>query len=112
MMLIIVLSSSKSHTTTNSDTSNESLAVRSLTSHRHWISGVAWRPGTEHQLVSCSHDKTIKLWDVRSDIPLHSVEGAADKLLAVLWLDSNRLAAGGADKQVHVFDLKPIELVD
>lgn len=86
------------------------MGVRALTSHRHWVSGIDWRPGSEHQLVTCSHDKTVKLWDVRSDIPLHSVEGATDKLLAVLWVDANRLAAGGADQQVHIFTLSPVTL--
>lgn len=37
---------------------------------------VEWRPGAEHELLSCGLDKALKLWDARSPrAPLRAFEG-------------------------------------
>lgn len=47
--------------------------------------------------MTASHDATAKLWDLRAAIPLHTLEGAAEKLLCATWAGSGTVATGGAD---------------
>merc|ERR1712060_310764 len=48
----------------------------SLASHSHWISAVEWASeGSEHTLLSTSHDGTLKLWDTRAAVPLATLDG-------------------------------------
>jgi ribosome biogenesis protein YTM1 len=64
------------------DATNESsLALSDNTfkpSHREWISSVRWSRRNAYTLASTSHDGTVKVWDIRSSIPLHTVQ-AFDK---------------------------------
>ena len=58
-------------------------ALQGLTayaSHKDWITGIAWCPTSATHLATVSHDKTCKLWDTRSIIPLHTLEGHTDKV--------------------------------
>ena len=68
-------------------------------SHRSWVSGVRWCPTNAYHLSSCSHDGTIKLWDIRSSNPLHTVRVAPkdEKSLCLLWGPS----AGGSSPSDH-----------
>eukprot|EP00884_Botryococcus_braunii_P014113 jgi/Botrbrau1/22702/Bobra.0132s0041.1 len=56
--------------------------VKAFSSHKGWVVGVAWRPGNSQQFGSASHDGTIKLWDIRSGVPLHTLSDHKDK---VIW---------------------------
>lgn len=47
--------------------------------------------------MTASHDATAKLWDLRAAVPLHTLEGAADKLLCAAWVGPGTVATGGAD---------------
>lgn len=51
-------------------------------------------------MVSASHDGTAKLWDLRAAIPLHTLEGHGDKVLAAAWASPSLVATGGADCQL------------
>ena len=42
-------------------------------SHKAWVSAVQWSPNNPYHLASTSHDGTVKVWDIRSPIPLHTV---------------------------------------
>lgn len=57
-------------------------AVKAYKSHRDWILAVAWSPASAHHLVTASQDGTLKLWDLRAAVPLHTVEGHTDKARA------------------------------
>jgi ribosome biogenesis protein YTM1 len=84
-----------------------------LNSHSSWGSGVSWHPFSPHaQLASSSHDGTVKVWDLRSELPLFTVTTHKDKVLCVDWAGVgvgeegvNRfdLASGGADNKMRVF---------
>merc|ERR1712151_1407594 len=42
-------------------------------SHKAWVSSIKWSQFNAYQLSSTSHDGTVKVWDVRSSYPLHTV---------------------------------------
>lgn len=50
-----------------------------------------------NHIVTASHDATAKLWDLRAAVPLHTLEGAEDKLLCAAWVGPGTVATGGAD---------------
>jgi ribosome biogenesis protein len=43
-------------------------------SHREWISAVQWSAHNPYHLASTSHDGKMKIWDIRSTLPLHTVQ--------------------------------------
>ena len=57
-----------------------SQGLKAYPSHKDWITGIAWCPTSATHLATVSHDKTCKLWDTRSNIPLHTLEGHTDKV--------------------------------
>jgi ribosome biogenesis protein YTM1 len=51
-----------------------------------------------HHVLTASHDSTAKLWDLRTAIPLHTLEGHTDKVLCAAWVGGgSSVATGGAD---------------
>lgn len=81
-----------------------------LRSHTGWVSSVAFSPTSPHHLISGGYDTAVKLWDIRSKVPLHSIKEHGEKVLATHWLTSDRLASGGADKKVltHSWDVSSL----
>ena len=76
----------------------EGLALRGLASHADWVAGLAWHPGSAHHVASASYDRSLKLWDLRAAVPLHTLPAQhADKALCVAWAGPGLLASGGAD---------------
>lgn len=75
-------------------------------SHRAYVSGVSWDPERPHNLSSCSYDGTVKTWDVRCSLPLHTVRAQAKgdeaKGLAVCY-GHGALYAAGSDCEVKRF---------
>lgn len=53
--------------------------LKSLASHTSFIHAVAWQPASEFHLATASMDKTLKLWDTRSSIPLSTLEGHTEQ---------------------------------
>lgn len=54
--------------------------VKVFSSHKDWVTSIAWSQTSSHYLLTTSHDKTAKLWDLRSSIPLQTLEGHGDKV--------------------------------
>jgi len=63
-------------------------------SHKGWVRKLKWSPNeTSYQFVSCSDDNTIKIFDIRSTIPLHTISHNTDnverlqphKVISVGW---------------------------
>ena len=50
-------------------------------------------------------DTTLKVWDVRSSAPIHTVSSHSDKVLAVDWCEAGIIASGGADNMLHLSEL-------
>ncbi|MES1909249.1 MAG: hypothetical protein MHM6MM_002021 [Cercozoa sp. M6MM] len=70
-------------------------------SQSQWTSAVSWAPASqsEYLLASCSYAGDVKVWDVRTTVPLHSLKAHDDKALCLVW-HSSALYSGGADKQL------------
>lgn len=77
--------------------------ILQLTSHKSWITACKWHPKSRQHLVSASHDGTLKLWDVRSKVPLTTLEAHKDKVLCVDWWKENCVISGGADSMLQIF---------
>ena len=48
-------------------------------SHKAWVASVKWSPKDPYIVSSTSHDGTLKIWDIRSSLPLHTVRTHAKK---------------------------------
>jgi ribosome biogenesis protein YTM1 len=65
-------------------------------SHKAWVSAVEWSPTNPYVLTSASHDGTLKVWDIRSSLPLHTVRAHSkeDKSLCLAYGDGMIYTAG------------------
>ncbi|KAL3944299.1 MAG: hypothetical protein SGBAC_001644 [Bacillariaceae sp.] len=72
-------------------------------SHKAWVSSVQWSQTNAFHLVSSSHDGTVKLWDIRSSNPLHTIKvfGKEEKGLCLDYQasleDGPKVFVGGTD---------------
>jgi len=72
--------------------------VTKLVSHKGWVSGVGWAPGSDYLLASASFDNTVLFWDTRSPKEaLHTLCTHDDKALCVAWNGPGMVVSGGAD---------------
>jgi ribosome biogenesis protein YTM1 len=79
-----------------------------LSSHSQWVSAVAFArggAGAEHLVSSASHDGSVKLWDVRSTIPLHTMAAHDGKALCAAWQGADKIITGGTDCKVRCHKL-------
>jgi ribosome biogenesis protein len=79
-------------------------------SHAQWVSAVRWSPRSPYQLASTSYDGTVRLWDLRSALPLHTLRAwAKDTKGLALCFDhgssDETLYAGGSDCEIKQFRL-------
>ena len=77
------------------------------TSHKGWVSNVKWSDVDPYILGSTSHDGSLKVWDIRSSLPLHTVKAVSKKGEKVLCLSfgENVIYSGGSDCVVKQFGL-------
>lgn len=76
-------------------------SVKLLKSHKAIVSDVSWSSDSHFHLASCDYEGVVKVWDLRSPMPLHSLHLHEDKALCLDWF-KNTLASGGADKKVSL----------
>lgn len=78
-------------------------SMRLKLSHKGgWVSDVRWHPHQPHLLASACYDGAVRLWDVRTTIPLHTVAQHDGKALCVIWDGAERVASGGTDAQLRL----------
>ncbi|KAL7571998.1 hypothetical protein ACA910_001654 [Epithemia clementina (nom. ined.)] len=89
-------------------------------SHKAWISHVQWSCRDPYQIYSCSHDGTLKVWDIRSATPLHTVrvlpsnnndDNQNDKLFSLATMETDTIFTGGTTCVVKQFQMKTTHLV-
>jgi ribosome biogenesis protein YTM1 len=87
--------------------SGEGLAVKAYAAHEGWISSLAWRPGSSYHLISGGHDGAVKMWDIRTAVPLGTLQQHKEdaKVLCVGWWGSETLVSGGSDCKVQLYSL-------
>ena len=76
-------------------------------SHKSWVSAIQWSPVDPFVLATTSHDGTLKVWDIRSSLPLHTVKATTnkgDKSLCLAFGDGI-IYSGGSDCVVKKFAL-------
>ena len=85
---------------TNNTESTSLVADSSLKpSHKGWVSAVQWSSKDPYILASASHDGTLKIWDIRSALPLHTVRTHPkdEKSLCLAFGDKGFIYTGGTD---------------
>jgi len=73
-------------------------------SHKAWVAAVQWSPTNPYTLASASHDGTVKMWDIRSSLPLHTVRAhpKQEKGLCLAFAEGV-IYSGGSDCVVKRF---------
>uniref|UniRef100_A0A0D6R405 Ribosome biogenesis protein WDR12 homolog n=1 Tax=Araucaria cunninghamii TaxID=56994 RepID=A0A0D6R405_ARACU len=77
--------------------------VLQFSKHKSWITACKWHPTSWHHLISASFDGTLKLWDVRSQMPLITLEAHQDKVLCADWWKVDSVVTGGNDSKLRIF---------
>lgn len=85
----------------------ESTSVSDTTlrpSHKAWVTDVQWSPTDPYVLATTSHDGTVKVWDIRSSLPLHTVRAhpKGEKGLCLSYTNGI-IYGGGSDCVVKRF---------
>lgn len=87
----------------------ESVVQRTFSSHKEWVSAVAWHPTSASLFASASYDGSVKVWDARASVPLHTLAAHDGKALAVAWRLEDAahvsFASGGEDKQLKFYSV-------
>ena len=75
-----------------------------LTGHTARVNAVAFSPDSK-MLISGSHDKTVRLWNVETGELLHTLEDHTDYVLAVAFSpDGNKFASSDGDFTIRLWD--------
>eukprot|EP00761_Pharyngomonas_kirbyi_P002435 gb/GECH01002439.1/.p1 GENE.gb/GECH01002439.1/~~gb/GECH01002439.1/.p1 ORF type:complete len:937 (+),score=186.74 gb/GECH01002439.1/:1-2811(+) len=81
--------------------------LRSIQAHNELVLSIAWHPTVQNVFASGSRDKTIKVWNLRSNQCEHTIE-TITSLSHVLWSPQHRnhiaSSSNTVDTNVHIWD--------
>ncbi len=76
--------------------------------HASKVTSAAFSPGGS-RIVTCSDDRTMKLWDAKTGVEVFTLEGHADHLTAVSFSpDGSRILAVSEDGTVKIWDSRSV----
>ena len=79
--------------------------IRTMTGHSGGILGVKISPDGNY-VVSCSKDKTVKVWDASNGTCLRTLVGHTANIKSVdISDDGNKIVSGGDDSTIKVWDI-------
>jgi len=79
--------------------------VHTFKGHRSPVSGLAFRKGT-HNLYSCSHDRSVKSWNLDEMSYVETLFGHQDRITGIdAGLRERAITAGGRDGTVRVWKI-------
>lgn len=86
--------------------------LATLEGHQKKITLIEFSPTASNVLASCSHDKTVKVWDVQEQEELLSYDGHGAMLQSLNWnSDGSQLITKSQDKMMRIYDPRASEAV-
>jgi WD40 repeat protein/serine/threonine protein kinase/class 3 adenylate cyclase len=87
-------------------------ALNILTGHRSWVYSGCFAFQHTNWVVTCSFDRTARLWDLRTGQQCHQVEHESDSIQEVQFSPDDRaFATSGLDSTVRIWDSETGQLV-
>eukprot|EP01088_Endostelium_zonatum_P003052 TRINITY_DN1400_c0_g1_i1.p1 TRINITY_DN1400_c0_g1~~TRINITY_DN1400_c0_g1_i1.p1 ORF type:complete len:204 (+),score=55.92 TRINITY_DN1400_c0_g1_i1:1181-1792(+) len=84
--------------------------VMEMIGHDNWVRGVMWHPRNGKILMSCSDDKSVRMWDMsEGGRAVRTMSDAHPHFIACMDYSRNGmdlLATGGVDKIVRIWGVK------
>lgn len=82
----------------------EFVCIKTFIGHEHSISFILRLEETDF-LISCSRDKTIRLWDKSTGYNKRTIHGVNEDWIRTIDSNAKHLLSAGNDRKVFVFDL-------
>jgi len=83
-------------------------AVMTLKGHEGWVTGLAF---SGERLVTCSTDKTVRVWDVDKQRVKKTMTGHTSRINAIA-ADNRNILSGSQDGNINVWDVRTGEISD
>ena len=77
--------------------------VATFADHENWVRDVIVHP-TRPFLLSCSDDKSVRVYDVKAKRGIRTLDGAHSHFITSLAMRGNLFVTGGVDRVVHVWE--------
>lgn len=78
--------------------------TQTIKAHENCVSGLALKEAS-NTIISCSYDKTIKIWDLKTGKLKDSMQPIFTKVNAIALSDKDVIAAGNEDYTVKIWDV-------